>query len=77
MKIEEKLAQMGLTLPAPGPAAGNYLELFNSDSSYYGGSNLGNSGRIATDDTPCNGRPHSLSLTLPPLGGVILKRQPH
>ncbi len=59
------------------PAAGDYLELFNSDSSYYGGSNLGNSGRITTDDTPCNGRPHSLSLTLPPLGGVILKRQTH
>jgi 1,4-alpha-glucan branching enzyme len=59
------------------PAAGNYLELFNSDSSYYGGSNLGNSGRIIADDTPCNGRPHSLSLTLPPLGGVILKRQTH
>ncbi|NOR41560.1 MAG: 1,4-alpha-glucan branching protein GlgB, partial [Gammaproteobacteria bacterium] len=59
------------------PAAGNYLELFNSDSSYYGGSNLGNSGRIIADDTPCHGRPHSLSLTLPPLGGVILKRQTH
>jgi 1,4-alpha-glucan branching enzyme len=57
------------------PATGNYLELFNSDSSYYGGSNLGNSGRISADDTPCNGRPHSLSLTLPPLGGVILKKQ--
>jgi enamine deaminase RidA (YjgF/YER057c/UK114 family) len=25
MKIEAKLAQMGLTLPAPGPAAGNYI----------------------------------------------------
>ncbi|MCK5668697.1 MAG: 1,4-alpha-glucan branching protein GlgB [Gammaproteobacteria bacterium] len=59
------------------PAAGNYLELFNSDSSYYGGSNIGNSGRIIADDTPCHGRPHSLSLTLPPLGGVILKRQTH
>jgi 1,4-alpha-glucan branching enzyme len=57
------------------PATGNYLELFNSDSSYYGGSNLGNSGRISADDTPCSGRPHSLSLTLPPLGGVILKKQ--
>jgi enamine deaminase RidA (YjgF/YER057c/UK114 family) len=25
MKIEEKLAQMGLTLPEPGPPAGNYI----------------------------------------------------
>lgn len=25
MGVEEKLAQMGLTLPSPGPAAGNYI----------------------------------------------------
>lgn len=25
MRIEEKLAQMGLSLPAPGPPAGNYI----------------------------------------------------
>lgn len=25
MRIEEKLAQMGLSLPAPGPPAGNYV----------------------------------------------------
>ena len=57
------------------PAAGNYLELLNSDSGYYGGSDLGNSGQISTRATAADGFPHSLSLTLPPLGGIILKLQ--
>ena len=57
------------------PCAGSYLELLNSDSGFYGGSDLGNSGGIVTRPIECNGRPHSLSLTLPPLGGVILKLQ--
>jgi 1,4-alpha-glucan branching enzyme len=57
------------------PCAGSYLELLNSDSGYYSGSDLGNSGRIMTQAVECDGRPHSLSLTLPPLGGIILKLQ--
>ena len=57
------------------PCAGNYLELLNSDSGFYGGSDLGNSGQISTQAVECNGRPCSLSLTLPPLGGIILKLQ--
>ena len=57
------------------PSAGDYLELLNSDSGYYAGSDLGNSGHITTQAVECNGRPYSLSLTLPPLGGIILKLQ--
>ena len=52
---------------------GFYRELFNSDSGYYGGSNLGNSGGLETQEIPCHGRPFSLSLTLPPLSTLILK----
>jgi 1,4-alpha-glucan branching enzyme len=55
--------------------AGDYRELLNSDSGYYGGSDLGNSGHITTQDAAADGFPHSLSLTLPPLGGIILKLQ--
>ena len=58
------------------PVAGNYRELLNSDSSYYAGTDVGNSGQIATEPVSFNGRPHSLSLTLPPLAGVVLKIQP-
>ncbi len=58
------------------PVAGNYQELLNSDSGYYAGSDVGNSGAIATEPAPFNGRPHSLSLLLPPLAGIVLKIQP-
>jgi 1,4-alpha-glucan branching enzyme len=57
------------------PEAGDYVELLNSDSSYYDGSDVGNKGQISTTSEPANGHPQSLLLTLPPLGGVILQRQ--
>jgi 1,4-alpha-glucan branching enzyme len=58
------------------PMAGRYLELLNSDSAVYGGSNVGNGGTVHTDDTPAHGFSHSLALTLPPLGCLLLKPQP-
>jgi 1,4-alpha-glucan branching enzyme len=42
----------------------------------FGGSNLGNGGRVASQPIKMHGRPHSLSLTLPPLAVVVFKRQP-
>ena len=55
------------------PKAGQYKEVFNSDSEYYGGSNVGNAGLIETDDLPWMNLPHSINITLPPLAGVIFK----
>lgn len=55
------------------PVAGNYQEIFNSDSAYYGGSNVGNQGVLQTDASPWMDQLQSLSLTLPPLGALILK----
>jgi len=53
------------------PAAGRYREIFNSDSSYYGGSNVGNV-VVTTEPVPSMGQPHSIVITLPPLGGILL-----
>lgn len=53
---------------------GWYEEVFNSDSMYYGGSNVGNT-VVHTQEESWMGRPYALSLTLPPLGGIVLKRQ--
>jgi len=55
------------------PFEGSYQELLNSDSGYYGGSDIGNSGRIRTQPVSCDGRPHCLPVTLPPLAGVVLR----
>ncbi len=50
-----------------------YEEISNSDSAYYGGSDLGNGpGRMA-EALPWDGRPFSIPLTLPPLGIVMFK----
>ena len=53
---------------------GTYQEVLNSDSLHYGGSNLGNYGSIHADAVPFHDRPFSLSLTLPPLAALFLKR---
>jgi 1,4-alpha-glucan branching enzyme len=57
------------------PASGFYRELINSDAGVYGGSNTGNGGGCGTEAVPAHGHPYSLNLTLPPLGGLILKRE--
>ena len=57
------------------PLPGVYREIFNSDSTYYGGSNLGNPLSLTTDDRRWMNRPCSIELTLPPLGALILERE--
>ena len=55
------------------PLEGFYREVLNSDSSLYGGSNVGIAGGTPADPIPAHGFSHSLSLSLPPLGMLILK----
>jgi 1,4-alpha-glucan branching enzyme len=55
----------------PGP--GFYRELLNSDSTYYGGSNMGNAGGLPSEPTPWQGQPHSVLITVPPLAVVFFK----
>lgn len=58
-----------------GVAHGGYWqELLNSDAALYGGSGVGNLGGLHAEPEPSHGRPHSLNLTLPPLGSLIFKR---
>jgi 1,4-alpha-glucan branching enzyme len=49
------------------PKSGVWCERLNSDSSLYGGSNVGNLGEIKAEAIPFHGRPFSISITLPPL----------
>ena len=57
------------------PFGGAYRELLNSDSEAYGGSNVGNYSRLAAVDEPSHGYGYSLTLTIPPLGFLLLKRE--
>jgi 1,4-alpha-glucan branching enzyme len=56
------------------PEAGWYREVLNSDAEVYGGSNVGNGGGVLAEDHPAHGFDHSLSLDVPPLGFLLLKR---
>lgn len=55
---------------------GEYTEIFNSQSRYYEGWNIGNIGPITAQKEQMHGRDYSLTLTLPPLGVLYLKRVP-
>ncbi len=57
------------------PSGGYWKELLNSDAPEYGGSGQGNFGGKEATPIPCHGYYHSLSLTLPPLGVLVFKRQ--
>ena len=65
-------AREGFRIPVL--VAGRYREVFNSDKAHYGGSGVVNRRYLSSEDIPCAGRSHSLSLRLPPLGGLILRR---
>ena len=55
------------------PVAGDYVELLNTDAECYGGSGLGNSGRVSTNQEQHKHFSDSLRLTLPPLSCLIFK----
>ncbi len=58
------------------PAIGDYAELLNSDAQEYGGSGVGNHGKLHAEAKPWDGQPASVELTLPPLGVLWLQRLP-
>jgi 1,4-alpha-glucan branching enzyme len=55
------------------PAPGYYVERLNSDGAAFGGSNVGNGGGVASEAIAAHGYAHSLRLTIPPLGCLLLK----
>lgn len=54
------------------PEAGEFQEVFNSDSRYYGGENVLN-GAVVADPLPCQGYTHTIRITLPALSVVIFR----
>ena len=53
--------------------SGIYEEILNTDSSFYGGGNIGNTGEVRTQEVSFHHHPFSLNLTLPPLAVVYFK----
>jgi len=57
------------------PEGGFWKEALNSDAQVYGGSGHGNLGGTEAAPIPWHGKNYSLSLTLPPLGVLIFKKE--
>jgi 1,4-alpha-glucan branching enzyme len=55
------------------PLAGAWREIFNSDSAFYGGSNVGNEGRVTAQEFAAHGQPYSVEIVLPPLATIYLR----
>jgi 1,4-alpha-glucan branching enzyme len=61
-----------MTLGVPA-GAGAWREVLNTDSAFYGGSNLGNgAGPLAVSAEASHGRAQSIRLTVPPLATIFL-----
>lgn len=56
------------------PRHGSYTEIFNSDDSSFGGSGVINTG-MHSNDGEWHGEPAHISVSLPPLGCIIIKPQ--
>jgi len=57
------------------PRPGRWREIANTDSRFYGGSDLGNDGGADAHDQPSHGEAQSVLLTLPPLATVMLRAE--
>ena len=55
------------------PRGGAWREIFNSDSAFYGGANVGNEGRVAAQEFAAHGQPYSVEIVLPPLATIYLR----
>jgi 1,4-alpha-glucan branching enzyme len=54
------------------PHGGHWNEVINTDSRFYGGSDVGNPYGLTAESLPWNGQPYSAQLTIPPLAGIML-----
>lgn len=57
--------------PLALPHAGIWREVLNTDSHHYGGSGVGNQGRITAHATEWNGKPAMARITVPPLSATF------
>ncbi|HEY2515508.1 MAG TPA: 1,4-alpha-glucan branching protein GlgB, partial [Polyangiaceae bacterium] len=55
------------------PRRGGWREVLNSDAVEFGGSGIGNLGRVESAQIAWNGQRDSIVVTVPPLGGVFFK----
>ena len=58
-----------------GAEKGEYEEVFSTDELRFGGSGKVNRDLLLAEETPWQNRMYSVTLTIPPLGGLILRKK--
>ncbi len=58
------------------PTFSEYIEVFNSDSEEYGGSNVINHGSIMAFKEEAHGKPYHIKVKIPPLAAIYIKPSP-
>jgi len=53
------------------PVDGYYQELLNTDLAIYAGSGQGNFANVSSENTPWQGQPHRINVTVPPMATVM------
>jgi len=59
------------------PRGTRWKEVLNTDSGFYGGSDVGNLGGVEPEPVPWHDQPFSAELTLPPLAVIWLVPDEH
>jgi 1,4-alpha-glucan branching enzyme len=54
------------------PRSSRWREAINTDSTFYGGSDIGNLGGVEPEPIPWHGQPFSAEVTVPPLAAIWL-----
>lgn len=57
------------------PYAGKYKEIFNSDQKEFGGAGFENTKVLSAKKDECDGRKHSIRITVPPMGIAVFSYQ--
>ena len=57
------------------PEEGEYQEVFNSDATEFGGKGTINKGTLTSEECMLRGYSQAVSITLPPMGAVVLKKR--
>jgi 1,4-alpha-glucan branching enzyme len=66
--------RIGHRIGVPYTGGTHWQEILNTDSAYYGGSNVGNGlAPVPVQSIPVHGQSHSLALNLPPLAVIVLQ----
>ncbi len=65
--VERSARQIGV------PLAGHWAERLNTNVEIYGGTGTGNLGGVTTDAVAASGRPHAITVTVPPLATLIFE----